>query len=86
MSARDRKSKVKSKVYGKFVELKQLLPHPSRQRSKKRLALSEGYFEKVEDETKVSFYQWLDAYIISMSVGLEFNPSQALSRKERRRV
>ena len=59
------------------MEFKQLLPHPSGQRPKKRFALSEGYFEKVEEETKISFYQWLDAYIIFMSVSLEFNPSQA---------
>ena len=70
--------KIRAKVRdGKFVEFKQLLPHPSGQKPKKRFALSEGYFEEVEDEAKISFYQWLDAYIILMSVSLEFNPSQA---------
>ena len=70
--------KVREKVrLGKFVDFKSLLPHPRGQKPRKKFTLSDGYFEEVEDNENLVFYKWLDAYIIYMSLTLEFFPGEA---------
>lgn len=70
--------KLRQKIrLGEFVDFKLLLPRPGGQQPKKRFTLSEGFFEEVEDESKILFYEWLDAFVVFMSVTLEFFPADA---------
>lgn len=70
--------KLRKKIrQGKFVDFKLLIPHTKGNRPRTRFSLEEGLFQEVEDDTTQNFYQWLDAYIVFMSVNLEFFPAEA---------
>ena len=61
---------------GEYVDLKLLLPHPRGEKPTKKFAINDGVFEEVEDNTNLVFYPWLDAFIIFMSIYLEFYPAE----------
>lgn len=61
---------------GEFVDFKDLIAHPRGEKQKKRFTIAQGYFEEVEDTTNLNFYSWLDAYVVLMSINLEFRPQE----------
>lgn len=62
---------------GKFINFEMLIPHFKGQQLKKRLSLEDGFFQEMEDESSLQFYKWADAYIVFMSITLEFYPKEA---------
>lgn len=60
---------------GEFVEFKLLLPLHRDEKPTKKFSLVDGMFEEVEDNSSITFYSWIDAYVIFMSVHLEFYPA-----------
>lgn len=71
-------AKLRNKIReGKFVEFAQLLPTPKGTKPNKRFAITDGLFEEVEDDSSLGLYQWIDAFVIYMSVTLEFFPAEA---------
>lgn len=60
---------------GEFVDFKYLIPHPRGEKPRKRFAMADGFFEEVEDMSNLALYNWIDAYVVFMSVTLEFHPS-----------
>ena len=62
---------------GEFVDIKQMIPRPRGEKPNKKFALNDGMFEEVEDNSNLAFYPWLDAWIVFMSIHLEFYPADA---------
>lgn len=62
---------------GKFVDFKLLVPSPEGRSLAKKFTLRDGHFQEVEDVSKLHFYDWLKAYVVYMSVFLEFFPKAA---------
>lgn len=62
---------------GEFVDFKNLIPHPRGEKPRKRFSLSGGCFEEIEDTTNPVMYNWIDAFVVFMSINLEFHPSHA---------
>ena len=61
---------------GEFIDFKLMLPRARDDKVRKRFSLVDGLFEEVEDSKNLeSFYSWIDAFIIFMSIHLEFYPS-----------
>lgn len=62
---------------GEFVDFKSLIPHPRGEKPRKRFSIADGLLEEVEDTTNLILYNWIDAFVVFMSVTLEFFPSYA---------
>lgn len=60
---------------GEFVDFKALLPLRRDEKPVKKFTLVDGLFAEVEDNSTILFYAWIDAYIVFMSVHLEFFPA-----------
>lgn len=61
---------------GKFVDFKSLIAPKKGEKSTKKFTISEGLFEEVEDNTNMIFYKWIDAYVVFMSVRLDYYPEE----------
>ena len=62
---------------GEYVDFKFLVARPRGEEPRKKFAFSEGLFEEVEDSSNLVFYDWVDAFLVFMSVRLEFYPDEA---------
>jgi hypothetical protein len=62
---------------GKYIDLKKLLPTPRGEPSHKKLTLRDGQLAEVEEASHLKLYEWWDAFIIYMSIRLEFFPGEA---------
>ena len=64
---------------GKFVEFSALRPAKVSCKAVKKytLNLEKGQFEHVEEEEHLSLYNWYDAFIVFMSIRLEYAPEEA---------
>lgn len=64
---------------GKFVEFACLYPKQvsCKNTRKYTLNLDKGQFEQVEEVDHLSLHQWYDAFVIFMSIRLEFAPHEA---------
>ena len=62
---------------GELIDFKLMVPRARGDKPRKRFSLVDGFFEEVEDNDKnlESFYSWIDAFIVFMSIHLEFYPS-----------
>lgn len=68
--------KLRAKIRdGEYVDFKLMLPRSRDEKPKKRFSIIDGLFEEVEDNTNMVFYSWIDAYIVFMSIHLEFYPT-----------
>ena len=62
---------------GEFVDFNVLLQPIKGEKPKKRLALVDGVFEELEDQSNLFFYKWMDAFVVFMSIRLESHPAEA---------
>lgn len=62
---------------GEFVDFKKLIATKSRPQSTKFTISEDGIFEKIEDTSNLTFHNWLDAFIIFMSIRMEFYPTES---------
>jgi hypothetical protein len=62
---------------GKYIDLKKLLPTPRGEPAHKKLTLRDGQLTEVEEASHLKLYEWWDAFIIYMSIRLEFFPGEA---------
>lgn len=70
--------KLRKKIrQGEFVDFKLLIPHPRGLQPRKKFAINDGLFEELEDDSNLMLYQWIDAFVVYMSVTMEFFPTEA---------
>jgi hypothetical protein len=70
--------KIRKKIRkGEFVDFKLLTPRPRGEKRHKKFALTDGFLEEVEDTTNPTFYKWLDAFVVFMSIHIEYHPRDA---------
>jgi hypothetical protein len=62
---------------GEFVDFKSLIPRARVDRPRRRLELVDGVLEEFEDTSNLQFYKWIDAFVVFMSVRLEFFPTES---------
>ena len=62
---------------GMYVDFRTLVPHPKGKVPPTRFTINNGLFEEVSDSEDLNMYSWIDAFVIYMSVRLEFFPAEA---------
>ena len=62
---------------GMYVDFRTLMPHPKGKVPPTRFTINNGLFEEVADSEDLNIYSWIDAFVIYMSVRLEFFPAEA---------
>lgn len=62
---------------GEFVKFESLLTdQPGSKQPKFRVNLETGSFDKVEDKQRLTFYQWINAFTIYMSIRIQGRPDE----------
>ena len=55
-----------------YVDFRTLVPHPKGKVPPTRFTINNGLFEEVANSEGLNIYSWIDAFVICMSVRLEF--------------
>ena len=63
------KEKIRKNMY---VHFRALVPHPKGKVPPTRFTINNGLFEEVANSEGLNIYSWIDAFVICMSVRLEF--------------